>query len=307
MKNYVIGIDGGGTKAHLCAADMDGNMLYECFGGGTNLCSSGYDRVKDVLTGILTSCKTALNGEEPLAVCIGSGGVVGNESSGRLKNIISENVNTKNIFVFNDAFIALRSHLGDGAGISVTAGTGTICLAQDGKGKSLRLSGWGHIFSDEGSAYYIAKKGLEKVCLAHDGRIPETLMTELFIKELNAENFDDLISKIYAGYQEKGSLASLAKIVDEAARSNDVAAADVLSDAAMQLYEICSFAAERLFKNGEKFSVVKNGSVLNRNAFVSRRFDELMGASYPDCTIRSGERAAVWGAVDYAIQAVGNK
>lgn len=304
MLNYVIGIDGGGTKAHLCAADLNGNLLYENFGGGTNLCASTQEQVREVLSGLIESCKQALNSVAPMAICIGSGGIVNQDSIDQMKQILLEVGGTERVFVFNDAYIALKANLGKDAGISITAGTGTICLAQDKKENMIRLSGWGHLFSDEGSAYYIAKKALEKICQAHDKRIAETRLTEAFLQAINARDFDDLITKIYIEYQDKGRFASLARLVDEAAKVNDFAACAVLEDAAIQLFEICRFAADRLFEKSERFRIVKNGSVLKHNFFVSQHFERLIKEVYPKCSLEFGERAAVWGAVDYAIQAV---
>jgi N-acetylglucosamine kinase-like BadF-type ATPase len=303
MAKYVIGIDGGGTKAHLCAADLDGNVLYETIGGGTNLCSSSYAQVQAVLSNLVGACTQALGNQAPVAVCIGSGGIVNQDSVEQMKRILVEVSGTDKVFVFHDAYIALKANLGNDAGISITAGTGTICLAQDGRENMLRLSGWGHLFSDEGSAYYIVQKALEKVCQAHDQRIAETRLTDAFLQELNACNFDDLITKIYMEYQEKGRFASLARLVDAVAKTNDVAACAVLEDAARQLFEICRFAADRLFDKHEPFRIVQNGSVLKYNRLVGAHFERWMKEAYPNCRLEFGERAAVWGAVDYAIQA----
>ena len=307
MLKYVIGIDGGGTKAHLCAADLNGNLLYENFGGGTNLCASTYEEVNDVLSNLIGSCIKELNGETPLSVCIGSGGIVNDDSINKMKKIISSVSGTDNVFIFHDAFIALRANLSEDAGVSITAGTGTICLAQDSKGNTMRISGWGHIFSDEGSAYYIVKKALDKICKAHDLRIPETKLTNAFIEKTNASNFDDLITKIYMDYQDKKQFASLAKTVDEVAKTNDEATIDVLNDAATELFEICKSAANKLFKPKDKFRVVKNGSVFKNNKLVNNYFDKLIKQDYPNASLEFGERAAVWGAVDYAIQKTINK
>ena len=53
-------------------------------------------------------------------------------------------------------------------GISIVAGTGSICYGERG-GATARSGGWGELFSDEGSAYWIACRGLEPV-RAHERR-----------------------------------------------------------------------------------------------------------------------------------------
>ena len=300
MSDYVIGIDGGGTKAQLYAADLNGTKLYESIGGGTNICVSSEEQVRKVLTELIGKCIDRLGGK-PKAVCIGSAGIVSEDSTETMKRIIKEASGTDNAAVFNDAVIALRANLGSDAGMSITAGTGTICLAQDGAGNLIRVSGWGHICSDEGSAYYIVKKALEKVCLAHDGRIGQTGLTGAFFDAVKVTNFDDLIAAIYSKYIDKDRFASLARTVDETASRGDAAAADVLNDAGTRLYEICSFAASRLYDGKTPFRVVKNGGVLKNCIKVRDRFDELMKGEYPLCSTEYGKRPAVMGAVDCAL------
>ena len=164
----------------------------------------------------------------------------------------------------------------------------------------LRVSGWGHLFSDEGSAYWIAKRALEKVCLSHDGRIGPTELTDEFFRALAVGSFDDLIAAVYSDWQDKERFASLAGLVDISAEKGDGAAIEVLKETARQLYAICGYAAGKLYGGDRPFRVVKNGGVLKNCAVVRDTFDALMTEAYPLCTIEYGERSAVLGAADCA-------
>ena len=45
----------------------------------------------------------------------------------------------------DDAVTALYASLEDAPGLSLTAGTGSICLGKDGRGNLARVGGWGHL------------------------------------------------------------------------------------------------------------------------------------------------------------------
>ncbi|MBQ9413830.1 MAG: hypothetical protein IJU16_01745 [Clostridia bacterium] len=304
MTDYVIGIDGGGTKTQLCAATLDGAVLFDAVGGRANLCAAPEKQVRQVLHELIGGCTRRLGGR-PKAICIGAAGIVSDESVEQMKEILQDAGGTENVTVYNDAVIALKGHLGNAAGISITAGTGTICLAQDEDGRTLRVSGWGHLCSDEGSAYDIVREALRRVCLAHDGRIPPTKLTEGFLQAVGAKDFDDLIGAIYTDYQDKERFASLARLVEAVAKEGDATADEVLAMAATRLFEIGDYVAGQLYGKGTPFRVVKNGGVLKNCAAVRDRFDRWMKAAYPLCSLEYGSRAAVFGAVDCAIEAAG--
>ena len=74
---YVIGLDGGGTKTKLVAADETGKILYEAEGGPSNVCSNERKTVEKNMNLLLTPvtvsythlikerklCKAALDSE----------------------------------------------------------------------------------------------------------------------------------------------------------------------------------------------------------------------------------------------------
>ncbi|MEI9903464.1 MAG: BadF/BadG/BcrA/BcrD ATPase family protein [Asticcacaulis sp.] len=55
-------------------------------------------------------------------------------------------------------------------GINIVAGTGSIGYGER-LGRGARAGGWGEVFSDEGSAYWIAVQGLAAFARMSDGRL----------------------------------------------------------------------------------------------------------------------------------------
>lgn len=294
--SYVIGLDGGGTKTLLRAVDANGNVLYETAGGGSNIYSLGDQNVRLMLHDLITGCIDHI-GAKPSAVCIGSAGVVNKEPRNRLALFLRESSGCEAVSVVTDAEIALYANLADQPGVSITSGTGSICLAKNKYNQIARTSGWGHLFSDEGSAYFMAVKALSHICKAFDGRGQPTLLTDLFLKRLGSLTFEDMINRIYQDYASKRELASLADLVDAAAEQQDTAASEIITDTASELYEMCHAVISKLDMSRNTFCVVLNGGVLIKSQPVRRAFLPLLSEMYPSCTLKNGEYDAAWGAV----------
>lgn len=62
--------------------------------------------------------------------------------------------------VFSDVELAHRGALAGDAGVLVIAGTGSIALARDPRGRRRRAGGLGPMLGDEGSAFWIGKTAL---------------------------------------------------------------------------------------------------------------------------------------------------
>ena len=295
-----IGIDGGGTKTLLRAVDSQKNMLCEIMGGGTNIYSLGEEAVRINVDLLLRECLSKLPPNSIIkGICLGSAGVVGEENRKALHRMIRNIAHCDCIIVTNDAVTALYAELKGIAGISVTSGTGSICLAKDSEGNLARCGGWGHLFSDEGSAYSIALQALSRVSKAHDGRMPPTSLTEQFLSYFQTAFFDEMIERIYRNHHTKKEMASLAVLVDAAANDGDPAALSILSDAAEELYQMCETTVKQLKIENAPLLVIMNGSTLLKNKMLAGFFISKMKKTFPKSRIQPGGKDAAWGALYY--------
>src|SRR5262249_45267660 len=69
----------------------------------------------------------------------------------------------------NDMLCGWAGSLACADGISVIAGTGSIAYGEYA-GRTVRAGGWGEIIGDEGSAYWIAREGMNLFSRMSDGR-----------------------------------------------------------------------------------------------------------------------------------------
>jgi N-acetylglucosamine kinase-like BadF-type ATPase len=64
------------------------------------------------------------------------------------------------VHVISDAEAAWMAALGDGAGVLILAGTGSIALARTARGRWARAGGLGPLLGDEGSAFWLGREWL---------------------------------------------------------------------------------------------------------------------------------------------------
>ena len=69
----------------------------------------------------------------------------------------------------NDAVCGWAGALAGEDGINIVAGTGSIGYGEF-EGRAARAGGWGELFSDEGSAHWIAREALSLFSRMSDGR-----------------------------------------------------------------------------------------------------------------------------------------
>ena len=82
--------------------------------------------------------------------------------------------------------IALWGALEGKPGISLVAGTGSICCGRNAEGDTLRAGGWGHLIGDEGSGYAIGRDVIKAVSHLWDGYGAPTCLAELLAEQAAA-------------------------------------------------------------------------------------------------------------------------
>ena len=267
---YVLGIDGGGTKTTGVIANAKGEIVAEATVGGTNLNSVDRAIVEGELAKLIDALK-AENSEVFLQIKRVFAGMAGggNKSNKEdLKSILTSLVaSSVNVTVDHDAITALYSGTLGRPGIVQIAGTGAITYGINQNGEQGRVGGWGHLFSDYGSGYAIGRDGLSAAFMAHDGLTEYTSLTELLLQHFEKEELPDIIREIYQGENPKGMIASLSRLVVDAADQGDQTAKGIINKNGVQLGEAISTLIKKLFAvelGSEAIPVVLAGGLFNR-------------------------------------------
>ena len=117
-------------------------------------------------------------------------------------------------------------------GINIVAGTGSIAYGEY-RGRSARAGGWGELFSDEGSAYWLAREGLRLFSRMSDGRAPRGALYEHVRHHFGLQDDLDLCGALYGkSAAQRSQFAQLSRLVAEAAGAGDEQAAALFRQAA---------------------------------------------------------------------------
>lgn len=240
-KQYVIGMDGGGTKTAAMLCDVNGNILAEEMGGPTNPNIVGVERTAEVIVGLLGSLCDRLGcaTNDVLSIVAGLAGAGRDADKDRIKTaVLAEAKKRKTpigtVIIETDGRIALEGAFKGKPGIILIAGTGSFALAKDHKQGIHRAGGWGRILGDEGSGYVIGQDGLNAVTKHLDGRGKATMLTTLIDLRFGLLNQDRILNAIY---RENFDVASIAPLVIEAAEAKDNECARILNKATFELFE----------------------------------------------------------------------
>ncbi len=310
-KQYVIGIDGGGTKTAALLADMNGAVLAEATGGPSNFQMIGVDKAAEVLLGLVVDCLRKVQGEFEDIACV----VAGLTGAGRqtdkdrmregLRFYADQNGRKLGLTIIeSDARIALEGAFAGKPGIILIAGTGSIAFAKDVEGVIHRVGGWGRTLGDEGSGYAIGRNGLNAVTNDLDGRGRHTKLTTLVAERFGLVNQERIIAAVY---RENFDIASIAPLVLEAASKRDPVCVSLVRAAAVELSAHVRAMIPRVNslrrKKNQKIPLSLIGSLAGGNNLLSKTLRRQISATLKQIAVISPKSSPPYGAVLMALEA----
>lgn len=269
--NLYLGVDGGGTKTHAVLFNEDGQFIGEGFSGASNPLRVG---VETALTNIFqatdAACDEANESRSDIvsATC-GLAGVRRGDLRQRLRERIADQFGIKSVEVVTDADIALFGTSLGKAGVVVIAGTGSVCLGRNEKGETAIAGGWGPIAGDEGGGISIARRGLQAIAKALDGRGEPTELSEAGKTYFRASSAENLLIAIYAPQMDNKRIAGFARLVVETAGTGDKIAAEIMSEAGAELGSAVNAVIEKLRLKRNKFPVGLVGSIFRAGNLIT--------------------------------------
>ena len=269
LRKLVVGVDGGGTRTRAVILDGD-RVLGEGASGPSNPLrvgiANGAAAIRDAIG---KACAAALIDRDDLvAAGIGLAGVRRKDIRTRMRDVLIETLEIKNIELMTDGDIALYGATDGAPGIVVISGTGSICVGANRQGKHVFAGGWGPVAGDEGSGSWIARRALQAVAQATDERGPKTELTQAACKYFQVAIPDDLATAIYAPTVTNDRIAGFSKHVIEAARSGDAGARNILTEAGRELGKAAITVVRRLKMEQERFQVAFVGGVFAAGELV---------------------------------------
>ncbi|MDX3658910.1 BadF/BadG/BcrA/BcrD ATPase family protein [Streptomyces sp. ID05-26A] len=278
-----LGVDGGGTKTAFCLVDLDGRVVAEARTASVYYLNDGFPIVEPLLRrGIDEVCGTAGISVEDITYAFFGLPAYG-EISGDvplLDALPARILGGDHYRCGNDMICGWAGSLGAIDGINVVAGTGSIAYGEH-LGRQWRGGGWGELFGDEGSGYWVAINGLNAFSRMVDGRLPVgPLVGEMRTALGLAADFDAIDVVMMRWNGDRGRIASLSKIVVAAADAGDAVAAGILRQAGQELALLVNIGREALeFPASQQVPVSYSGGMFG-SAHVLASFRESLGRDF---------------------------
>lgn len=266
---YLLAVDGGGTKTQFSVCGLDGTQKGTFFAGSSNYKSVGMKEACNSLVDGLTQIEKELCiSKKEIAYSVW--GISGCDSENDSK-LLSEQIkklgfSEDKYYLCNDGLLAFYAQA-PAPGMVVIAGTGSIILGINEQGQIKRSGGWGYNISDIGSGYWIGVEALKKTLLYCDNCCEYSPLFQAVREYFGAESFETL-PYIITEVTDYFEIAKVAFLVTKLGADGEAVSRKILKKGAKVLAALSKSTYERLGFDGDtKFSIVFSGGALKNETY----------------------------------------
>ena len=304
-----LGVDGGGTKTAYALIDAAGRVLAQHVGPSVSHLVAGFAHSEQVLNdGIRTVLAKAQLAPGDLTYSFLGLPAYGEDSASieRLNALPATLLQSGRYCCNSDMVCSWAGSLACADGISVIAGTGSMAYGEY-QGRTARSGGWGEIIGDEGSAYWIAREGMNLFSKMSDGRASRGPLYDLVRQRLGISADLDLCARVYGvEVNTRSAFAQFAPLVHDAAREGDQQAIAIFHRAAQELLA-CVIATRRSLHIADDVTVPVShtGSVLEGATILLDAFKQGVSSAQLPFEYRVPKHSPDIGAALYAARLSG--
>ena len=223
MKKYILAFDGGGTKTEVALIDIEGNILFNVIGNGSNHQGMSDDVFLSVIGGLYQDAlnSTKLEPSDIDMIYLGLSGADLESDYKKLYDLCGRIFKTKFIIV-NDAWIILRSGLKENYGAVAICGTGTNSAAVNKMGDKAILRSLGYTTGTFGGGLDIARDALHYAFRCEEKSYMYTRLYDEIPALLGKERLSDCVGLFYPkNLVNKYQLGSITALVFDLALGGD--------------------------------------------------------------------------------------
>lgn len=273
---YLLGVDGGGTKTEFVLVDQGGRVVASHQAGTSYYIQIGFDGLHELLSqGVHAVLEQVSATAADVDHAFFGLPAYGEDSTAEtMLDVVPEAVlGHRRYTCGNDMICGWAGSLGGADGINIVAGTGSIGYGER-QGLSARGGGWGEVFSDEGSAHWIAISGLNAFSRMGDGRLVKGPLYDSFMQAMDLKNDLDICGHVFGRETpSRDRIAAMSKLVAEAAEQGDRVALRIFDSAGYELASIVDAIRLNLhYGADEPVALSYSGGVFRCGALILEPF-----------------------------------
>jgi len=302
-KRMVIGFDAGGTKTAAVIMAEDGCVLGRGVGGSGNTNFIPLKTATQSFTDAITETRKSAGIRDLQVECA----VVGTEPSpDPVAPVISKLTGCRSLVHRKEGECSMVGGLVAKTGLSLICGTGSVGWGRNAKGQTSMTSCWGPI-GDEGSAYDIARHGVNAAFWGWDGRGRKTVLVDKLLAMFDQTDMREVCTPLYTSENLRKDFASLAKLVTEAADEGDKVALQILRDCADQVAHFLATCATnlRMHTGAYKVAAPVSGLVTGSNYRYFKMINRALRKRHPKAKLVKPLFEPVIGAALIALDEIG--
>ncbi len=261
----ILGIEGGGTRTTWALVSTEGKVLSRGEAGPGNTLL-----LRDAALEKLFKSIRQGSGKKIRAIGAAFAGCqLADEQTRVEKSLRRVWPNADAVRVMEDTRSVLAAAFGEGPGLVVIAGTGSNVAGQKSAHLPIEKAvGWGHLFADRGSAYDLARRGLELSYAHYDATKKVSPLAQEYLTVAGKTSLEELIPFLYRDTS-KTAVAQWAQCVFAAAKKKDCEALRLLDEAVATLAKQVVVISRRLKIARPEVALV-GGLFENQSDYVTR-------------------------------------
>jgi N-acetylmuramic acid 6-phosphate etherase len=271
----ILGMEGGGTKTTWALLAAHGEILAQGAAGPGNTLLLAEAALEKLFRGIRRE-----SGARVGAIGGAFAGCQLAEEKARVEKILRRVwPQAKLVRVMEDTRSVLAAAFGEGPGIVVIAGTGSNVAGQKSAEEPIeKAGGWGHLFADRGSAYDLARRGLESAYASYDEKRKVSPLAREFLTAAGKTSMEELVPFLLQDAS-KTAVAQWARCVFAAAEKGDRGARALLGEAVAALAQKVSFVARRVRISRPKIALT--GGLFENQPVYRKAFQRALKKALP--------------------------
>jgi N-acetylglucosamine kinase-like BadF-type ATPase len=303
MNQYLLAIDGGGTKCDAVTVRLDNGEIVGW--GHCNPRTEGSGKGREG------------SGRSVQSARIAAQQALKSTQNGWLytTNIHHEAWMPENTGMQLAGYVPTREYdsalalAGFRHGVVALAGTGAFIFARRKDGKSLMLDGLGPNLCDQGSGHHIGLMAIRAAAKSSWHPRHETSLDQRLRDYLGVESYRRDLGHILSGYMmaqpDRSEIAAIAKLVNEEAEKGDRIALGIIETAANALADTLSDVVYQLALSHQSYPLVGTGSVCVKSQLFWNAFCHAVKGIAPGLEPARTTLPAVYGVALRALEIMG--